>query len=71
MEKVVQTITVILQPAGISRNVPRQKTARQLLQFLDLGEEDALVAREGRLLTPDCRIWPGDTILVRQVSSSG
>lgn len=53
------------------KSMPRPKTARQLLAALDLDEEEALVARDGNLLTPDRRIWPGDKIWVRPVGSRG
>lgn len=65
------TITVRVQPQEKTLILPRPKTARQLLAALDLREETALVAREGELLTPDRRIYTGDTLLVRTVVSSG
>lgn len=64
-------VTVLVQPEESRLSLPRPKTARQLLEALGLAEESALVARQGRLLTPDCRIWPGDDLLVRKVASSG
>ncbi len=64
-------IYVLLQPEDKRLELPRQKTARQLLAFLNLREETALVARDGELLTPDRRIFSGDEILVRKVVSSG
>lgn len=65
------TVTVLLQPQEKTLVLKRPKTARQLLAALDLREETALVAREGELLTPDRRIYTGDTLLVRKVVSSG
>lgn len=64
-------ILVELQPAGEFLSMPRAKTCRQLLEALNLEEETALVARDGKLLTPDRRIWPNDNILVRIVASAG
>lgn len=64
-------VTVLLQPEDITLTLPRPKTARQLLHALSLREETALIAREGELLTPDRRIYPGDSLLVRKVTSSG
>ena len=64
-------ITILLQPEGHLLSLPRPKTARQLLQALSIGEECALVARNGELLTPDRHIWPDDEVLVRKVTSSG
>ncbi len=65
------TITVLLQPEEKHLTIPRPKTARQLLEKLGLREETALVARNGELLTPDRRIYGGDEVLVRTVTSSG
>ncbi len=64
-------VTVVLQPEDSLLSLPRPKTARQLLDALDIAEECALVARGGELLTPDRRIWPDDALLVRKVASSG
>lgn len=64
-------VTVLLQPEETRLSLPRPKTARQLLEALNLAEESALVARGGELLTPDRRIWPDDDLLVRKVASSG
>ena len=64
-------VTVLVQPEEKHLSLPRPKTSRQLLAALGLAEETALVAREGQLLTPDRHIWPGDTLLVRKVASSG
>ena len=64
-------VTVLLQPEDKHLSLPRPKTVRQLLQALGIGEECALVARGGELLTPDRQIWPDDDLLVRKVASSG
>lgn len=64
-------VTVLLQPDEVEISLPRPKTARQLLAALGLEEESALVARAGELLTPDRRIWPGESLLVRVVASRG
>lgn len=65
------TVKVLLQPQEKTLELPRPKTVRQLLASLALREETALVAREGELLTPDRRIYTGDSLLVRTVVSSG
>ncbi len=65
------TVTVLVQPEEKTLEIKRPKTARQLLQALGLREETALVVREGQLLTPDVRIYTGDSLLVRKVTSSG
>lgn len=64
-------ILLLLEPAGKLLSFPRPKTARQLLEALNLLEESALIARDGQLLTPDRRIWPNDKIYVRIVASRG
>lgn len=66
-----ETVTVHLEPDGVTSQVPRVKTARQLLTTLGLAEETALVIRHGILLTPDRQIWPGDELSVRKVGSRG
>ena len=65
------TVRVWVQPEDKHLELPRPKTARQLLAALGQREETALVARGGELLTPDRRIFPGDELLVRKVTSSG
>lgn len=64
-------ITVHLLPENKTREMPRAKTAAQLLQALGCPPETALVARNGELLTPDRHIWPNDRITVRKVISMG
>lgn len=64
-------VLVRLQPEESWLSLPRPKLARQLLDALNIGEECALVARRGELLTPDRQIWPDDELLVRKVASSG
>jgi len=65
------TITVLLEPTGGTREIPRPKTVSQLLNRLAVRQGSALVIRDGELLTPDRRIEPGDTITVRSVVSRG
>ncbi len=67
----IPMVTVLLQPEEKEFELPRPKTARQLLQALNLREETALVVRNNILLTPDVRIYGGDSLLVRKVTSSG
>ena len=64
-------VLVRLQPEESWLSLPRPKLARQLLDALNIGDECALVARRGELLTPDRQIWPDDELLVRKVASSG
>ena len=65
------TITVILEPTGGTRTIPRPKTVLQLCNRLQVRRGTALVIRNGELLTPDRRIETGDTITVRSVISRG
>lgn len=64
-------ITVILEPTGGTREIPRPKTVTQLLNRLEIRPGTALVIRNGELLTPDRRIETGDTITIRTVMSRG
>jgi len=64
-------ITVRLEPQNQTIEYPKLNTALQLLNKLGLTVNDALVIRGHELLTPDRRLKHGDTIIVRQVASSG
>lgn len=64
-------ITVVLEPAGGTREMLRPKTVTQLLNKLEVRQGTALVIRDGELLTQDRRIEPGDVITVRSVVSRG
>lgn len=66
-----EMVSVRLEPEGVVQEMPRPKTAGQLLTALGLAEETALVARDGKLLTPDRSLWPGDELLVRKAGSRG
>lgn len=65
------TITVTLEPAGGTKEIPRPKTAAQLCDRLGIRQGAALIIRDGELLTPDRRIETGDAITVRSVVSRG
>lgn len=65
------TISVHLQPEERIFEMPRAKSAGQLLKKLGIRPATALVARDGELLTPDRPINHGDHILVRKVTSRG
>ncbi|MDR1857712.1 MAG: hypothetical protein LBR22_11285 [Desulfovibrio sp.] len=64
-------LDVRLQPEEKDLSLPWQKTVAQLLTRLGLEPESAIVARNGQLLTPDRHLWPGDSVLVRKVGSTG
>lgn len=65
------TVTVQLEPEKKTIKLKRPKTVAQLLDALKLEPETALVARGGKLLTYDQKLWPNDELLVRVVISSG
>ena len=67
------TVTVQLQPgrSEFERPRARAKNVARLLEELGLRQGTAIVARDGILLTPDVPLYPGQTLLVRKVMSSG
>lgn len=64
-------ITVRVTPGDRVLTFDRLNTVLQLLNKLGLGMTDALVAREGVLLTPDRKLRQGDEVTVRVVVSRG
>ena len=64
-------ITIYMDPGDRKMTIPWPKTVGQLLKKLELQEGTALVARDGKLLTPDRHIWPDDAIYIRIVISRG
>ncbi|WP_028575363.1 hypothetical protein [Desulfonatronovibrio hydrogenovorans] len=62
---------VLLQPENKIKEIPRVATVLGLLNKLGLKPTQALVIREGRLLTPDVQIFPDDQLKVRVVASRG
>ncbi len=65
------TISVHLQPEEKIFEMPRVKSAGQLLKKLGFRPATALVVRDGELLTPDRPINHGDHVLVRGITSRG
>jgi sulfur carrier protein len=64
-------IHIHLLPENTHFDLPRVKTAAQLLAALGCPLETAIVARGQELLTPDRQIWPDDSLMVRKVMSMG
>ena len=64
-------ITVHLEPDNKELCLEKASTVRNLLAALDRKPGRALVIRDGQLLTPDLKLYPGDTIIVRDVGSRG
>ena len=64
-------ISVTILPEEETVQYPKLNTVLQLLNRLDLGRTQALVIRDGELLTPDRRIHRDDRLVVRKVVSAG
>ncbi len=64
-------ITVSLSSRNEPLAYPKLKTVQQLLEDLRLRVNDALVIRDGELLTPDRQLRDGDHLTVRLVVSRG
>jgi sulfur carrier protein len=64
-------ITVTLSSQNQPIIFPKIKTVLQLLNKLDLRVNDALIIRDGELLTPDRHLRSGDNVTVRMVTSRG
>ena len=64
-------ITVHIEPDGETLQFRSLNTVLQLLNKLGLRRMEALIIRDGGLLTPDRRLHGGDAITVRTVISRG
>lgn len=64
-------IRVRLEPENREVELDRVNTVLQLLRKVDRKPGQALVIRDGRLLTPDLHLQDGDAIIVRDVGSRG
>jgi len=64
-------ITVHFQPDGGARSIEKAPTVMHLLKQLGLKRTEALVVRDGQLLTYDLALKPGDEVIVRRVVSRG
>ncbi|HML61846.1 MULTISPECIES: MoaD/ThiS family protein [Solidesulfovibrio] len=64
-------ITVTLGTNNTPATFEKIKTVLQLLNKLHLRVNDALVIRDGELLTPDRHLRPGDHVAIRPVVSRG
>ncbi len=64
-------VIVKINGQGQPIEFPVLKTVLQLQTKLGLRVNDALIIREGELLTPDRRLRPGDAVEVRMVTSRG
>ncbi|MBN2140129.1 MAG: hypothetical protein JW718_03890 [Desulfovibrionaceae bacterium] len=64
-------IRVRLEPDGKILEFPRLNTVLQLLNRLGLRFNQVLVIRGPELLTRDRRLYAGDELTVRRVTSAG
>ncbi|OEU67975.1 MAG: hypothetical protein BA863_12575 [Desulfovibrio sp. S3730MH75] len=64
-------IIVRLEPEDKIDTYPKLNTVQQLLNKYDLFYTDALVIRDGQLLTQDRKLNDGDEITLRKVISVG
>jgi sulfur carrier protein len=64
-------ITVDVQPENETLEFGSLNTVLQLLNRLDLRPTEALVIRDGKLLTADRKLHQGDALVVKKVISAG
>ena len=64
-------VTVKIEPDGEIITFTKLNTVMQLLNKLDLYVNDALIIRDGKLITTDEWIGRDDVITVRKVVSKG
>ncbi|GAU08074.1 hypothetical protein [Desulfoplanes formicivorans] len=64
-------VEVIIEPDNIRLSFPKINSVLQLLHRIDRKPGHVLVIRDGQLLTPDRKIGPHDTVIVRDVVSRG
>ncbi len=64
-------ITVNLEPDGKVIELRRTRSVLGALNKLKLRSTMAIVVREDELLTADRKLYNGDTIMVRKVTSAG
>lgn len=64
-------LTVHVEPDGETITFDRLNTGLQLLNRLGLLRTQALIIREGELLTPDRKLRHGDVITLKKVTSVG
>ncbi len=64
-------IIVTFEPLGQPRELSSANTVLQLLNKLDRRPGETLVIRDGKLLTPDVKLFHDDAITLRDVTSRG
>lgn len=64
-------VTYTLEPDGETLGPVKANTVLRLLNLAGKRHTAVLVIRDGRLLTPDVRLFHGDHVILRNVTSSG
>jgi len=64
-------VRILLEPQNETHTMHKVRSVLAVLKRLDIRPTTVLVIREGKLLTPDQRLYHGDHITVRTVVSSG
>ncbi len=62
---------ILIEPENQWADIDRASTVLNLLKKLELRPNQAVVIRNGELLTPDRKIDPEDSIVVRKIASRG
>ncbi|EFI33544.1 conserved hypothetical protein [Desulfonatronospira thiodismutans ASO3-1] len=62
---------ILIEPENQWADIDRATTVLNLLKKLELRPNQAIVIRNGELLTPDRQIDPEDSITVRKTASRG
>lgn len=64
-------VTVHLEPDGEVIEMHKLRSVLAVLNRLKLRSTMAIVVRDGELLTTDRKLYNGDTVMVRKVTSAG
>ena len=64
-------VTVHLEPDGKVIEMHKLRSVLAVLNRLNLRSTMAIVVRDGELLTTDRKLYNGDTVMVRKVTSAG
>ncbi len=62
---------ILIEPENEVANIHKASTVLNLLKKLQLRPNQAIVIRNGELLTPDRKIGSEDSIVVRKIASRG
>ncbi len=62
---------ILIEPENQWATIDKATTVLNLLKELELRPNQALVIRDGELLTPDRKVGPQENITVRKIASRG